>query len=57
MNTRSGVQFLEQQCRTNKFYTSAVPAMARAMNARGISPAGATMGTTITTTSGNTIVI
>ena len=57
MSTRSGVQFLEHKCRTNKFYSSAVPAMARAMNSRGISPAGTARGTTITTTSGDTIVI
>ena len=57
MNTRSGQQFKEYQCRTAKYYTSAVPAMARALNARGISPTGSTMGTTITTTSGNLITI
>ena len=48
-NTRSGNQFQEYNCRTTKFYKSSVPAMARALNARGISPAGSTISTMATT--------
>ena len=52
-NTRSGTTFQEYQCRGAKYHRSAVPAMARLLNSRGVAPRGT--GTTIaaiTTNSG-----
>ena len=39
-NTRSGTRFQEYQCRGSRFFQSAVPAMARLLNSRGVAPAG-----------------
>ena len=51
-NTRSGTVFKEPQCRGSRYYRSAVPAMARLLNARGVAPASTG---TITTNSGAVI--
>jgi hypothetical protein len=54
-DTRSGRRFEEYWCKGTKFYTSAVPAMVRALNASGAQPAGS-QPLAITTNSGETIV-
>jgi hypothetical protein len=48
--TRSGHGFEEYRCQGNKFYTSAVPAMVRALNASGAQPAGSRQLSTLTST-------
>ena len=55
-NTRSGTVFQEYQCRGERYYRSAVPAMARLLNFRGVTPVGTGTGT-ITTKSGRIIQI
>ena len=55
-NTRSGTVFQEYQCRGERYYRSAVPAMARLLNSRGVTPVGTGTGT-ITTKSGRIIQI
>jgi hypothetical protein len=55
-DTRSGRRFEEYWCKGTKFYTSAVPAMVRALNASEALPAG-NRQLTIQTNSGATIVI
>ena len=46
VTTRSGHRFEEYWCRGTKFYTSAVPAMVRALNASGVQPASSRQLTT-----------
>jgi hypothetical protein len=55
-DTRSGQRFDEYWCKSTKFYTSAVPAMVRALNTSGAQPAGSRQ-LTIQTNSGATLIV
>jgi hypothetical protein len=56
-DTRHRDEFLEPQCQGERYYSSAIPAMTRALNAAGRLPAGRPLPTTIITNSGDEITI
>ena len=56
-DTRNRKEFIEHKCHGSRYFNSAVPAMARALNKHGVHPAGSTRPFNLTTNSGEILII